>query len=50
MLRTVSTTTRSDRKMSLARLGWRGGPVVDVVRMGIVSVDVDILSLSKDIS
>ena len=33
--------------MSLARLGGRGGPVVDVVRMGIVSVDVDILSLSK---
>jgi hypothetical protein len=31
--------------MSLARLGRRGGPVVDVVGIGIVSVDVDILSL-----
>ena len=46
MLRTVSATTRSDTKMSLARLGGRGGSVVDIVGLGIVSVDVDILSPS----
>ncbi len=32
--------------MSLARLGGRGGSVVDIVGLGIVSVDVDILSPS----
>jgi hypothetical protein len=32
--------------MSLATLGRRGGPGVDVLAIGIVRVDVDILSLS----
>jgi hypothetical protein len=45
MLSIVSATTKSTRETSLARLGGRGGPVVEVVGIGIVSVDVDILGL-----